>query len=215
MTRLLALATALLLAAASPAQPAGDEESLRQAFLAAFNRERAEARAPALGLSRRLVTAAQQHADDISRRANLRTGPADQERMDERLHKEGYHSQRWTESVISSTEEIGSVVRYWKRESGDLYRQVMDPDFREIGIGISELDGVPLYTFLFAVPEESYYESRTADLKDLRAVRQAILAKTNAQRARAGARPLVANSLLDRAAQGHAEDMLRRGYFAH
>src|SRR6202035_2166015 len=135
MTRLLALATALLLAAASPAQPAGDEESLRQAFLAAFNRERAEARAPALGLSRRLVTAAQQHADDISRRANLRTGPADQERMDERLHKEGYHSQRWTESVISSTEEIGSVVRYWKRESGDLYRQVMDPDFREIGIG--------------------------------------------------------------------------------
>src|SRR5262249_41378569 len=70
------------------------------------------------------------------------------------------------------------------------------------------------YTLLFAVPERDYYAERTAGLKDLAAVRRAVLERVNAER-RAGRRPLTADPRLDEAAQRHAQDMLGRGYFAH
>src|SRR5262249_21176182 len=94
-------------------------------------------------------------------------------------------------------------------------RQVMGRDFRDMGIGVSDLDGQPLYTLLFAVPERDYYERRTAGLKDVEAVRKAVLELVNAERARARARPLLLEPRLDAAAQKHARDMLLRGYFAH
>lgn len=46
-------------------------------------------------------------------------------------------------------------------------------------------------------------------------VSQQMLAKVNAERKRAGLRPLAFDQKLSRAAQGHACDMARRGYFSH
>lgn len=42
-----------------------------------------------------------------------------------------------------------------------------------------------------------------------------ILASVNAERARKGLQPLVYNGLLTRAARGHVQDMLRKGFFSH
>ncbi len=47
------------------------------------------------------------------------------------------------------------------------------------------------------------------------APRYEVIQRTNLERLKAGARPLRANGTLMRIAQAHAEDMARRGYFAH
>jgi uncharacterized protein YkwD len=75
--------------------------------------------------------------------------------------------------------------------------------------------GTPLYCFLFAVPEGEFFIRATAPLRDLGRVRAAMLAEVNARRRKAGAPALRLSPALDKAAQGHAEDMLAHGYFAH
>ncbi|HEX3127536.1 MAG TPA: CAP domain-containing protein, partial [Thermoanaerobaculia bacterium] len=95
------------------------------------------------------------------------------------------------------------------------FRSLMDPEYKDLGIGLSRLGNTPLYSFLFAVPQSEHFERETADLREREEVRQEMLASVNAARRKAGLRPLTANSLLDKAAQRHAEDMLKRGYFAH
>jgi uncharacterized protein YkwD len=91
----------------------------------------------------------------------------------------------------------------------------MDPDYRDLGIGLSRLGGTPLYSFLFAVPQADHFDRETADLRERERVRAEMLVSVNAARKKAGLRPLKSNALLDKPAQLHAEDMLARGYFAH
>ncbi len=57
--------------------------------------------------------------------------------------------------------------------------------------------------------------AKAYDLKSLPAVRAYALELVNRDRASHGLPPLVANQVLDRAAQSHAQDMLKRDYFAH
>jgi uncharacterized protein YkwD len=53
------------------------------------------------------------------------------------------------------------------------------------------------------------------DVRGLARLRTAALALANAERAARGLRPLAADPALDRAAEAHAIDMLRRNYFSH
>jgi uncharacterized protein YkwD len=201
----------LLLLLASPAvsQPG----ATRQELLRLINAERARAGATALRLNDALISAAQQHAEEISRRGNLNSGSADD--MHRRLTQAGYQAHEWTENLASSTADLDEVLRYWKSRNPSSFRSLMDPDYRDLGIGLSRLGKTPLYSFLFAVPQADHFERETADLRERERVRKEMLASVNAARKQAGLRPLKANALLDKAAQGHAEDMLARGYFAH
>ena len=82
-------------------------------------------------------------------------------------------------------------------------------------MGISELDGTPLYTFLLAWRESEYFARQTAPLLDLERMRADMLAEVNEQRKAAGAPPLALDSHLNEVAQKHAEDMLSRSYYDH
>jgi uncharacterized protein YkwD len=71
----------------------------------------------------------------------------------------------------------------------------------------------PLVQFTWAdqrVAQRYAYQPRRIDF-----YRQMALKLANQDRARYGLRRLKADSLLSKAAQGHAEDMLRRNYFSH
>ncbi len=57
--------------------------------------------------------------------------------------------------------------------------------------------------------------AKAYDLKSLPAVRAYALELVNRDRASHGLPPLVSDQILDRAAQSHAQDMLKRDYFAH
>lgn len=209
----LALLSSLLLLAAV-ALPGAPLSDVRQEFLRLVNQERQAAGSPPLRLSPALSQVAQWHAGEIAHRiGSLRLPANTTEVLHERIKQAGYDAHQWTESLQAASGDAGTVIRNWRQ--GETWRKVLDPQVLDLGLGVDRLDGLPLYVFLYAVPEAEHFGRETQGLGDLRQVRSALLAAVNAERQRAGASPLVASSGLDRAAQRHAEDMLTRHYFAH
>jgi len=209
----------LLLALLATAYPAisqegqRDQQGARQELLRLINAERSRAGAPPLHLDDALSRAAQQHAEEISRSGSLKAGSS--EDMQRRLRQAGYQAHEWTENITVSGDALDEVLRYWQGRNPATFRDLMDPQYRDIGLGVSRLDGTPLYSFLFAVPQSDHFARETGTIRDRNEVREEMLAQVNAARKRAGLRPLRLSSDLDRAAQRHAEDMLARGYFSH
>jgi len=221
--RIPALIPVLLLAAAGtalpqapPAAPPIRPEALRQALLARVNQERSAAGVRPLALDPALDRVAQARAEEIGRHGEL---PREEEsfllisQRERRLREAGYIPHGWTESVTATVGEVEAVVRYWK--AGDSFRAAMAADYRDFGVGVATLRGVPLYVFLFAWPERDFFARQIAGLADLPAVRSEMLARVNAARRAAGQAPLSADPHLDAAAQEHAQDMLARTYYDH
>lgn len=198
------------LAALAPAAAQGD---VRQDLLRLINAERARAGSPPLHLDDALARAAQQHADEIARSGDFHGGSS--EEMRKRLQRAGYQAHEWTENITQSGADPDGLLRYWRGRNPSTFRDLLDPRYRDIGLGLSRLDGTPVYSFLFAVPQADYFARETADLRDPEAVSRQMLVRVNAERKKAGLRPLRLNSELARSAQRHAEDMLARGYFDH
>jgi uncharacterized protein YkwD len=190
-------------------------EPILVAILAAINAERAKEGGSPLRLSPPLSTVAQARAEQLAKAGDMNADPGSQGHLDQEMRHAGYRALSWIESEVSSGLSPDEVVGTWRRQSGAVYTQVLAVNFRDVGIGVASLGGKPLYTFFFAVPEHEYYAERAAGLKDLAAVRQAVLERVNAERAKVGVAPLHLDSHLSSAAQHHAEDMLARGYFAH
>jgi uncharacterized protein YkwD len=159
---------------------------------------------------------AQARAEEIGRLGEL---PKEEEsfllvsRRERRLRQAGYLPHGWTESLTASAGDVETVIRYWK--GGDSFGAAMAADYRDLGVGLSTLRGVPFYVFLFAWPEREFFSRQIAGLADLPTVRSEMLARVNAARRAAGSPPLTADPHLDAAAQEHAEDMLRRAYYDH
>ncbi len=205
----------LLLRIVAPAEPADAAAWTRQGLLWRLNGERAAAGLAPLALNPRLVAVAQQGAEEIARRgvrayeeAALRDTFAATRR---RLAQAGYEAHGWSESYALTA---GSLDRVVGGEDGAL-ALARDGDYRHLGVGVSALEGTPVYTFLLAWPEGDFFARETAGLSDLDRVRASMLAAANALRAKAGAGPLARDPRLDAAAQRHAEDMLARSYYAH
>lgn len=205
------LLCATLLLAGVP--PAGSQGAVRQELLERINAERSRAGAPPLRLSRVLTGVAQRHVEEIEERGTLRTGSS--EAMQDRIERAGYDARQWTESLATTQSSPAALLREWSQRDRNTYRQLLDPDYRDLGIGVGRLKGSPLYAFLYAVPQSEAFNRETAHLRDVQAARAEMLAKVNAIRRREGLEPLRADSELQKAAQAHAQDMLERGYFEH
>jgi uncharacterized protein YkwD len=196
--------------------PAAVDPALGRALLERINRERAQAHVRPLELDPSLCRVAQARAEEIGRRGDLPKEEesfylfADRERS---LRKAGYIPHGWTESVTALAGGVEAVVAYWK--GGDSFAAAMGADYRDLGLGVASLRGVPLYVFLFAWPERDFFARQIAGLTDLQAVRERMLARVNEARKAAGRAPLTADPRLDAAAQEHAQDMLARRYYDH
>ncbi|MFL6197944.1 MAG: CAP domain-containing protein [Thermoanaerobaculia bacterium] len=201
-----------LSAAAALGQPAASPDT-RQELLRLINAERSRAGSPPLRLDDALTRAAQQHAEEISRSGKLQNGSS--EEMQQRLQKAGYHAHEWTENLTRSGDDLDEVLGYWKGRNPSTFRDLMDPEYRDLGLGLSRLGGTPLYSFLFAVPQGDAFARETADLGSRDTVSREMLDQVNAARKSASLAPLRLSSVLAKAAQLHAEDMLTRGYFDH
>lgn len=206
------LALSLLLLTPWLAVAQGD---LRSELLRRINEERREAGVPPLRLSEPLTRVAQAQAEEIGRRNSSRLEAGSPEVIHERMKRAGYEAHAWTESVAATPGGVDAVIRNWKRGDSQTFRRLLDPQYRDLGIGLSRVRGTPLYTFLYAIPQGDHFTRQTRGLRDVEQVRAEILAAVNAERKKAGVPPLRSNSLLDKAAQRHAQDMLARGYFAH
>jgi uncharacterized protein YkwD len=207
--------TVLLALGAAGAGNAQDPDGVRRELLRLINEERAKERVPLLRRVDALDDTAQQHADELGRAGTLRLPRGSEDAMGERLEKLGYQVHAWTESVTATTGDLASVLRNWKSQDNGTWKSLLDDDYRDLGIGVGKMRGTPLYSFLFAVPEGEFFVRATGPLRDVGRVRAALLAEVNARRRKAGAPALRSSPALDKAAQGHAEDMLARSYFAH
>jgi uncharacterized protein YkwD len=208
------LALSLLLLTSGPAVSQGDDD-LRAELLRRINEERREAGAPPLRLSEPLTRVAQGQAEEIGRRNSSRLEAGSPEAINQRMERAGYDAHAWTESVAATPAGVDAVIRNWQRGDSQTFRRLLDPQYRDLGIGLSRVRGTPLYTFLYAIPQGDHFTRETRGLRDVERMRAEILASVNAQRKKAGVPPLRSNPLLDKAAQRHAQDMLARGYFAH
>lgn len=203
----------LLLLALAGAQPVFAQSNVREELVRLINAERSRAGSPPLRLEADLNRAAQGHAEEVARRGSLEDGSSAD--VNRHLQKAGYQAHEWTENMTVTGADPGEILNSWRQRNPSTFRDLMRPEYRDLGIGISRLDGTPFYNFLFAVPQADYFQRETSDLRDIDKVRQQMLARVNTVRKEAGLRPVRGNARLDRAAQGHAEDMLARGFFAH
>lgn len=178
--------------------PAPDLERVRQDLWLRLNEERERAGAPPLRLVPALNQVAQQQAEEAGRRSQRSADV-----IQTHLFQVGYTAHTWSESFITSWADAREVVRG------------VSPAFRDVGIGIAEFRGMPLYTILFGWHRGDHFARETAGLHDLESVRAEMLARVNAARRSAGLPPLERSLDLDLAAQAHARDLLARGYYSH
>lgn len=197
------------------AAPAGRFDAVRLGLLARINAERKRLGSPPLALHPAVTRAADEHAALVSRRGDLRLPPGSERDMQARLKAAGYSAHRWVESLSATSAPLDSLISEWKKVQPKDFAQAMAPDLRHLGIGISHLGSLRLFTLLATVPADEAFERETGALKDVAAVRRGLLAAVNAFRQGAKRPPLAPAAALDRVAQRHADDLLARAYFAH
>jgi uncharacterized protein YkwD len=205
----------LALAALLPSTGQVAAQDSRGEILRRLNEERQRLGAPPLRLVRPLNEVAQDHAEEIARSGQVRLQRGSEKEVDAWMKQAGYNAHRWVESVTATKDDFDRIVREWRSGDHSAWGSLKDPEVRDVGIGLARMRGVPLYTFLFAVPEAEHFNRATSGLRDADEVRDEMLAEVNALRRKAGASPLRLSRDLQQSAQAHAQDMLARGYFAH
>jgi len=209
---LLAFAAQIVSALQGPPSPA----MIRQELLDRFNQERMAAGVAPLRLVDSLSQVAQENAEEIRQAGGAvnydeRAIP----RIQGRLRRAGYEAHGWHQAFAAGPDDPPALLSWIKEQYPDTFRSLMEADFQEVGIGISEIKGTPLYTFFLAWRESESFARQTAALGDLERARADMLARANAERAAAGRPPLALDPRLNEAAQEHAEDMLLHSYYNH
>jgi len=90
--------------------------------------------APALRLNNKLGRAAQAHADDMFRRKYFSHRSRDGSEVAERVRRAGYEWVMIGENIAMGYPTAEAVVRAW-RTSADHCSNLMEPEFRDMGLG--------------------------------------------------------------------------------
>lgn len=216
------LCAAALLFLSLPAALAGtapspdDPHPVRLAFLELINEQRGRQGLPPVALDPVLSRAAQAHADDMTARQYLHFKSPEGREIEHWVREAGYVYQLVAEKLASTPEKPAVIAKGWSRAVESNRNSLFHPDVRDLGIGIGEVRGTPVYTFVLARSEKSYLEGYVADLyrkqemalEDVDVLREELLWKVNELRAAKGRPALSRHAALDKAAQEHAEAVL-------
>jgi len=205
------LAALLLVLLQGPPSPA----ALRQEFLARLNVERAAAGVPALRLAEPLNVVAQADAEELRRNEGKLYDENAIPKIQRQLRQAGYVAHGWHQEFASGPDDPAALVSWVKEQYPEVFHSLLDGDYQDVGIGISDLHSTPLYTFFLAWREDESFARQTAALASMEEVCSQMLKRVNAERASAGLPPLTLDPRLNAAAQRHAEDMLQRSYYSH
>lgn len=120
----------------------GDAES---AVLSLVNKERATAGCGPLATNAKLSAAARAYSDTMARSGVMsHTGP-DGSTMTSRVEAAGYQWSRLGENIARGQSDAAAVMKAWMNSSGHR-ANILNCDFREIGIGLHKGDGGPWWT---------------------------------------------------------------------
>ncbi len=131
-----------------------------------------------------------------------------------RLYRSGYAPHSWTEGSLITTSDV-SILSQWCAIRPEWCEEAKTGDFEHVGIGLARFEDRLVVTLVLAIETRTVEWRQVEPLKDLAWVREVALEEVNRLRHSADREPLASDSLLDAAAQGHAEDMLRREYYDH
>ena len=208
---------ALLLAGLLTAGPVcgpGPGEAERRAVAVELNLARIAAGNRSLKPHPLLCKLARERARAVAATGRLTSDRRYLERTTSRFYEGGYQPHFWTDSVLVGSSlsgvlgQLATVRPRWVEEA-------VSDEFDHLGIATARLDGQPVVAYMLALHRCTFEKRRIAELADLEAVRAAAFAAVNRSRRDHGRSPVRRDQLLDRAAQGHAQDLLRRGYYDH
>ena len=136
-----------------PASPtlAQAETSIPDALLTLVNAERQRAGVAPLRLNHTLATAAQRHADDMAATRNLSHQGSDGSTLRSRIDDTDYGWMAIGENVAMGQTSPEAVMRSWMNSAGHR-RNILNPDFQELGVGYAEGGGRPYWVQVFAKP---------------------------------------------------------------
>ena len=199
---------------AACAAPASVEAS-PQALLVALNFERLRAGLPALRLEPALCTTASERIASLVKSDSLDADESAIAEVSRRLFALHYRAERWSEQPVLRRGGARAVIDAWRRLDPELFRAALAADVADFGAASATFDGTPLTLVLFALPRHTAFLREARALGPPAALCDAMVAAANAERARAGLPALLRLPELDRAAQLHAEDLVRRSYYDH
>ncbi|MCJ1676324.1 CAP domain-containing protein [Streptomyces sp. APSN-46.1] len=128
------------------------ESGAESAVLALVNKERAAAGCGALTANAKLSAAARAYSDTMARSGVMsHTGP-DGSTMTTRVEAAGYGWSRLGENIARGQADAAAVMNAWMNSPGHK-ANILNCDFREIGIGLHKGDGGPWWTQNFGTPK--------------------------------------------------------------
>jgi uncharacterized protein YkwD len=162
-----------------------------------------------------LTRAAQARADEIAAAGSLDSVGVPGENSLGRARRQGYAGVSLSQVVAQGDGDPAALVAGWIRQSVDIRRDLTHERHRDFGLGAAWLDEMPLYVLYLGVTAPDDFERTTQGLRDPVRVRRELLEAVNRERVSHRLAPLRESPILERAAQGHADDMLSRGYYGH
>jgi len=170
----------------------GDEyDSIRVSLLSSINSERSQKGLATLKLNFSLTTGAQAQADDMTAQQYFDFSNPEGKKFDEWVLEGGYTAHSLAENLAQTNQEISTLVGVWQSQSPISYNNVIKSEYKDLGVGVGEYQGVPIYTVIFARSVEDFFNEQTAGLSNLDQVRSEMLASVNQERANVGLQPLV------------------------
>lgn len=141
------------LAQPSPVSPtlAQAQPSIADALLTLVNAERQRAGVAPLRLNNNLATAAQRHAQDMAATRTLSHQGSDGSTLRSRIDGTNYGWMAIGENVAMGQTSPEAVMRSWMNSAGHR-RNILNPNFQELGVGYAEGGGRPYWVQVFAKP---------------------------------------------------------------
>jgi uncharacterized protein YkwD len=191
------------------------QDAERVEVLNAINSERKSLGLQELALSIELNRAAQNQANDMQNKNYFDFTSPTGDKFEDFLGQTDYVAHAIALNLVQTNQGASSIVNVWKDQNSSSLNNVRSDEYFDLGIGIAQFEGVPIFVITFAESLKDFFETETSDLGDLEAVRSEMLTLVNDFRVQEGVSPLNIDSLIELAAQRHAEDMLNRSYYAH
>ncbi len=142
----IAICSASTNAASSPTTPSTQnnvtpqllaQSDFQTQVLELVNAERQKVGAPPLQLNDKLGQAAQRHAEDMAKNNFVSHDGSDGSTIQSRIEEAGYDYSAFAENVAGGQSTPEAVLKSWLNSSGHR-RNILNPDYKEIGIGYAK-----------------------------------------------------------------------------
>ncbi|MGH9317460.1 MAG: CAP domain-containing protein [Thermoanaerobaculia bacterium] len=212
---LLGLAFLALLPADAGSQDKEPAEGSRPEILRWVNTERERHSVPRLAPEAALNRAAQALAEQASAAGSTAEAQEPGQDVSGQELQAGYEQELVFEVLTRGKGPVVQLLDSWRDTESIALAEAMRADYRDLGMGLAGSGEDLVCVLVFGLSARDAFAQRTALLSDLKRIRVELIKRINLERKTRRLPPLRENALLDRAAQGHAQDMIRRSYYGH